>query len=89
VVDFIDIAMMGSHLGLMMEEAKVGDGSGLAGKNLVDSNLRKDFGVIIVAIKKMAGNMIFNPTPSETLEIGDVIVVIGKKEDLKRMSAVM
>jgi len=38
---------------------------------------------------KMAGNMIFNPMPSETLEAGDVIVVIGKKEDLKRMNAVM
>ncbi len=89
VVDFIDIATMGSSLGLMMEEAVVGNGSGLAGKNLVDSNLRKDFGVIIVAIKKMEGNMIFNPMPSETLEAGDVIVVIGKKEDLKRMNAVM
>ncbi|MEE9495857.1 MAG: potassium channel protein [Desulfobacterales bacterium] len=79
VVDFIDIATMGNSLGLMMEEATVGNGSGLIGKNLVDSNLRKDFGVIIVAIKKMAGNMIFNPMPSETLEIGDGIVVIGKK----------
>ncbi len=89
VVDFIDIATMGSSLGLMMEEATVGEGSGLTGKNLVDSNLRKNFGVIIVAIKKMAGNMIFNPMPSETLEAGDVIVVIGKKEDLKRMNTVM
>ena len=89
VVDFIDIATMGSSLGLMMEEAMIGKGSDLINKNLVDSNLRKDFGVIIVAIKKMAGNMIFNPMPSETLESGDVIVVIGTKEDLKRMNAVM
>jgi K+/H+ antiporter YhaU regulatory subunit KhtT len=37
----------------------------------------------------MDGKMIFNPMPSETLEAGDVIVVIGKKEDLKRMNAVM
>ncbi len=89
VVDFIDIATMGSSLGLMMEEAMIGENSDLINKNLIDSNLRKDFGVIIVAIKKMAGNMIFNPMPSETLESGDVMVVIGKKEDLKRMSAVM
>jgi voltage-gated potassium channel len=89
VVDFIDIATMGSSLGLMMEEATIGNGSGLTGKNLIDSHLRKNFGVIIVAIKKMAGNMIFNPMPSETLEAGDVIVVIGKKEDLKRMNAIM
>jgi voltage-gated potassium channel len=72
-----------------MEEATIGNGSGLTGKNLIDSHLRKNFGVIIVAIKKMAGNMIFNPMPSETLEAGDVIVVIGKKEDLKRMNAIM
>ena len=89
VVDFIDIATMGSSLGLMMEEAKIGEKSDLINKNLIDSNLRKDFGVIIVAIKKLAGNMIFNPMPSETLESGDVMVVIGKKEDLKRMNAVM
>ena len=89
VVDFIDIATMGSSLGLMMEEAMIGKGSDLINKNLIDSNLRKDFGVIIVAIKKMAGNMIFNPMPSETLESGDVMVVIGKKEDLQRMNAVM
>lgn len=89
VVDFVDIAMMGSHLGLMMEEARVGENSILIGKNLIDSHLRKDFGVIIVAIKKLSGDMIFNPLPSDTLEAGDVIVVIGKKEDLKRMGAVM
>ena len=89
VVDFIDIATMGSSLGLMMEEAMIGKNSDLINKNLIDSNLRKDFGVIIVAIKKMAGNMIFNPMPTETLEAGDVIVVIGKREDLQRMNAVM
>jgi voltage-gated potassium channel len=89
VVDFIDIATMGSSLGLMMEEAMIGENSDLINKNLIDSNLRKDFGVIIVAIKKKAGNMIFNPMPSETLEAGDVIVVIGKREYLQRMNAIM
>jgi voltage-gated potassium channel len=89
VMDFIDIATMGSHLGLIMEEAKLSTKSNLIGKSLIDSYLRRDYGVIIVAIKKMSGEMIFNPMPSETLEAGDVIVVIGKKEDLKRMSAVL
>ncbi|MGD2185165.1 MAG: potassium channel family protein, partial [Desulfobacterales bacterium] len=48
VVDFIDIATMGSSLGLMMEEAMIGGNSDLINKNLIDSNLRRDFGVIIV-----------------------------------------
>ncbi|MGD8262940.1 MAG: potassium channel protein [Desulfobacterales bacterium] len=89
VMDFIDIATMGNKLGLIMEEAKVGVKSSFIGKNLIESRLRQDFGVIIVAIKKMSGEMIFNPVPMEVLEAGDVIVVIGKKEDLRRMSQVL
>jgi voltage-gated potassium channel len=89
VVDFIDIAMMESHLGLMMEEAKIGPNSHLIGKTLIESQLRQDFGVIIVAIKKPTDEMIFNPIPSERLEAGDVIVVMGKKEDLRRMTEVL
>lgn len=88
VVDFIDIATMDSRLGLMIEEAKVRPGSGLIGKNLIENQLRKDFGVIIVAISKPSG-MIFNPMPTERLEEGDVIVVLGKKEDLIRMSEIV
>jgi voltage-gated potassium channel len=73
----------------MMEEAKIGDNSSLIGKTLIESQLRKDYGVIIVAIKKQSGDMVFNPMPSEKLDGGDVIVVLGKKEDLKRMNAVL
>ena len=89
VVDFIDIATRGNKLGLIMEEATIRSGSGLIGKNLIESHLRKDFGVIIVAIKKTSGNMVFNPMPSETLDAGDVLVVLGKTEDVKRMYNVL
>ena len=89
VVDFIDVATANRKLGLVIEEACVGQNSFLAGKNLIDSRLRQDYGVIIVAIKKSTDRMVFNPIPSETLEVGDVIVMIGKKEDLKRMSDIM
>ena len=89
VVDFLDIATMGNNLGLIMEEAEVGQKSGFIGKNLIESRLRQEFGVIIVAIKKASGQMVFNPTPSEKLAAGDVIVVIGQKEDLKRMRKIL
>lgn len=89
VMDFIDIATMGNQLGLIMEEAEVGPSSRLVGKNLIDSRLRQDFGIIVVAIKKACGQMLFNPAPSETLEGGDVIVAIGQKGDLKRMRRIL
>jgi voltage-gated potassium channel len=87
VVDFIDIAIMESHLGLQMEECRVQHGSNLVGKNLVESNLRKDYGVIIVLIKKHSGEMIFNPQPVEIIEAEDILVVLGKTDDMKRMGS--
>lgn len=89
VVDFIDIAMMDSHLGLMMEEAEIGQRSNLIGKSLIESALRQDYGVIIVAIKKKSGEMIFNPMPTERLEANDVLVVLGKKTAMARMTDIL
>ncbi len=89
VVDFIDTAMMDGQLGLRMEEAVIGPTSNLTGKTLIESRIRQDFGVIIVAIKKPTDEMIFNPVPTEKLEAGDTIVVIGKREDMKRMNKVL
>jgi voltage-gated potassium channel len=86
VVDFLDQTMMRSELGLQMEEAVIAANSSIAGKTLVSSNLRQDFGVIIVAIKRKSGAMIFNPGPGEVFNPEDVIVVIGKRAELQRMS---
>ena len=89
VVEFIDTATVNSTLDLRMEEAVIGPDSLLIGKTLIDSTLRQEFGVIIVAIKRFQGKMIFNPLPTEQLEAGDVIVVMGKGEDLNQMNSVM
>lgn len=89
VVDFIDIAVTEGSLGLQMEECRIKPKSDMVGKNLVESNLRRDYGVIVVLIKKHDGTMIFNPQSIEVLEENDLLVVLGKKEDMKRMSDVI
>lgn len=89
VVDFIDIATMDDKFGLRMEEAMIRPGSPYVGKTLVDSNLRKDYGVIIVLIKKASGEMKFNPSPTEILEKNDVLVMLGKVPDLEKVNAVI
>ncbi|HAP44637.1 MAG: hypothetical protein A2087_13150 [Spirochaetes bacterium GWD1_61_31] len=89
VVDFMDIAMMDNKLGLMMEEARIHENSPLSGKNLVESGLRRDYGIIIVAIRHHNGEMVFNPQPVERLTTGDTLVVLGKKEDIVRLNGTM
>jgi voltage-gated potassium channel len=85
VVDFLDQTMMSNSLGLQIEEAVIGENSSITGKTVMGSNLRQDFGVIIVAIKRKSGEMVFNPGPKEVFNAGDIIVVIGKKGELHRM----
>lgn len=87
VIDFFDQTMMNDDLGLKMEEAMVGQNSCIAGKTVINSKLRLDFGVIIVAIKKLSGDMVFNPGPHEQIDSGDVIVVIGKRNAVRKMAA--
>jgi len=89
VVDFIDIATMDDKLGLRMEEAKISPKSHYIGKTLIESNLRKDYGVIIVLIKKSSGEMKFNPHANEILEVNDVIVMLGKNNDLEKINAII
>jgi voltage-gated potassium channel len=60
-------------------------GSTYDGLTLVESQIRRDLGVIMVAIKKASGTMVFNPLPTEKLVGGDVAVVIGKREELERL----
>ncbi len=89
VVDVLDKAMMNNELGLRMEEVVIHTTSTLVGKSIIDSRLRQNFGVIIIAIKQASGKMIFNPNADQSLNGGDVLVVIGKKDDLRRMAKVM
>ncbi len=89
VVDFIDIATMDDKFGLRIEEAMLRPQSPYIGKTLVESNIRKDYGVIIVLIKKGSGEMKFNPSPNEILEENDVLVMLGKITDLEKINSII
>ncbi len=85
VVDFIELATRTEHIELQLEEASIDRASALVGVNLKDSRLRSELKIIIVAIKKSAGNMIFNPVPETVLEQGDILLAIGHKDHLARL----
>lgn len=78
VVDFIEIATAGHNLELQLEEIRIRNGSSLAGKNLINSGIRKDLGIIIVGIKKGDGSMVFNPASATVIEAGDILITLGE-----------
>ncbi|MFZ5774990.1 MAG: potassium channel family protein [Thermodesulfobacteriota bacterium] len=78
VVDFLDLAVHGGELGLRIEELQVSEGSFIAGKTLMDSGLRQQYDLIVVAIKREQGEMQFNPNPQTRILPGDILVVLGE-----------
>jgi voltage-gated potassium channel len=69
---------------LSMEEIRIPENSKLAGMQLMDSGVRSNYDLIVMAIKRADGAMIFNPPPQEKFQAGDILVAIGAVENLLR-----
>ena len=87
VVDFVTLATSSDSLDLAMEEVLVAPVSSLANRTIVEANLRQRFGVIVVSVQRQNGQMVFNPEPEMAMLAGDKLVVLGRPESLKRLSA--
>ena len=89
VTDFLELAMQGRHLDLQMEELEISPQSELVGKDLIQSDIRPEFNLIIIAIKKQDGEMNFNPQPQTVIKAGDTLVAVGKQENLERLQEIL
>ena len=68
-----------------MEELLVGRDSEIKESTLMESAIRKDYDLIVVAIKKKSGEMIFNPSSQAKIQEGDVLVAMGDRKNLNRL----
>ncbi len=87
VVDFVQLATGAGNLDLAMEQIKLAPGSELAGRSLIEANLRQRFGVIVVGIQRGSGKMEFNPSPEQRMGGGDQLVVLGRPDNLRALEA--
>lgn len=88
MLDFIEITTSRQSLDLRMEELPVCEGSSIIGKTLEESEIRLRFGLIIVAVKKASGKMIFNPLATYLIEKGDELIAMGEDENVRRLAQV-
>jgi len=80
-VHYIDTVLYGVDQSFVIEEIAVGKGSILASKSLLESDVRNQFDVTILAILRN-GDVIHNPTGQEKLQEHDMIIVFGSVEKL-------
>ncbi len=85
VTDFIDLTVQGGELGLRLEELEVPPDGKSVNKTLMDSEIRKNYDLIVVAIKRVKGDMLFNPNPNTMIMAGDTLVVLGEYEKIMEL----
>jgi voltage-gated potassium channel len=88
VTNFIDLAVRGG-IDLQMEELTVSPDSELVDKDLIESKIRPNFNLMIIAIKKESGEMVFNPGPKEVIRANDTLLAVGKKTNLAELRHIL
>jgi len=87
VLDFVDAAFGRGHLDFEIGELNISGTSNLVGKRLGDSEIPRQAGVIVLALRNSDGKMIFNPPPESVIQVDDCLIVIGGDEQLRRLES--
>ena len=89
VIKFLETAFNDEEAEFQFEEIRVRRGAKLANVSLVDSNIRQEMNLIVIAVQDKNGEMIFNPKADTKFVIGDTIVVMGSAKSIKRLESLM
>lgn len=84
VVTFMELAMT-EGVEWSMEEIVVGPSSSLVGVALQDSGIRQRLDLILVAIKRADGEMLFNPSHETQILAGDTLIALGMRKHLEAL----
>lgn len=85
VVDIIDLATHHQSLELQLEEVSIPPSSPCLGKSLKEAGLYKQTGLIVVAIRRISGKMVFNPSSEDCFEPGDRLIALAEAPQLKEI----
>ena len=77
MVDFVEMAHQGVEL--EMDQLTVQAGSGMVGKTLRELALPARTGAMVVAVRRLAGEAVYNPGPDFVVDGGDTLILIGKR----------
>ncbi len=89
VMSFMDTTFLNSEIDLKIEEVEVKSDSALAGNTLAGCRIRQETGVMVLALRKAAGQFEFDPQPDARIESGDFLIVAGASEHLSKLDRML
>ena len=84
LVQFFDAMLNDRDAVIRLEELKVDDFKNLVDTTLLESEIRNRTGLLIIAIKRIHGEFVFNPEPRTVMQSGDVLLVLGTREQCRK-----
>ena len=79
--DLVELLSQRGSLDVELDELVIDKDSPLAGMTLIECHTEQN-DVLIIAAKKIDGQMVFNPKPDFLLSVGDTLIMLGRSEDI-------
>ena len=90
VTQFLDYAMLDPAVDLGIEQFRIDENSELSRRYLRDlKELRREYGVTVLAIRRINGEMFFNPDADSQINPGDHLIVMGKTSSLQALEKIL
>lgn len=89
VANFVELVFAYNRKDIQMEEIPVDPESPLIDLMLKDSGIRQKYNLIIIAVKKPDGEMLFNPSHETLIKGGDTMIAMGKSENLLELEKIL
>jgi voltage-gated potassium channel len=89
VTSFLDLAFAHTRKDIQMEEIPVDASSSLVDVMLKDSGIRQNYNLIIIAIKKPDGSMLFNPSFEAVIQPEDTVIAVGEVDNLQKLERIL
>ncbi len=89
VQQFLDFTTQSMGLDAGIEQVRVADRSAFVELSLAEMHVRKELGVIVLAIRKANGEMLFNPPAESRISGGDHLIVMGRPDGLRKLEQLL
>jgi voltage-gated potassium channel len=90
VLDFMDGVLSGSDRSFYLEEFLLDpQACPVVGQTLREARLRSQTGALVLAIRRIDGNLIAGPTGETILMAGDLLICMGTAEQLRELNRIL
>ena len=83
-VELMELFTGQNTMNVEIDEVVIGPESGLVEQSVQDVETQRRHGLLIVAVKRAAGELVFNPDADFTFQPDDTVIVMGRLQDIER-----